>query len=266
MPAAILCYHSNNVEGSSYAENDHVALAADLAELRRRGTPIRSLSDVIDAVRGDCPFAEVDGAVAITFDDGSHFDWFDMQHPTHGLQRGFAGILREAALGAPASAFVIASPDARHQLDMRALIGRGWWTDCWWQAANQSGLMTIENHSHDHVHPSLDHVRQRDDARGDFARVDTFEDCQAQIAQASELIGRTSGRRPIAFAYPYGQSSNYAAEEWLPTFGEQHGLRAALTTSGALATAAADVWRIPRVVCGEHWQSPASFSELLDRL
>ena len=40
MKVAVLAYHSQNVNGSTYATNDHIALATDLSLIRQRGIPV----------------------------------------------------------------------------------------------------------------------------------------------------------------------------------------------------------------------------------
>ena len=48
MRVPVLTYHSNNVGGNDYANNDHVALAADLRRIRALGLRIVPLSLVVD--------------------------------------------------------------------------------------------------------------------------------------------------------------------------------------------------------------------------
>ena len=75
MRVPVLAYHSNNIAGNDYADNDHVALAHDLRLIHRRGLRIVSLARVVDALLGAAPEASVENAVALSFDDGSWFDW-----------------------------------------------------------------------------------------------------------------------------------------------------------------------------------------------
>ena len=52
MRIPILTYHSNNVGGNDYDNNDHVALAADLRTIRRLGLRIVPLAQVVDVLDG----------------------------------------------------------------------------------------------------------------------------------------------------------------------------------------------------------------------
>ena len=114
MRVPVLAYHSNNVSGNDYADNDHVALATDLRLLARLGLRVVPLATVVDVLLGDAPASAVEGAVALSFDDGSWFDWHDIDHPTWGPQRGFAGILRDFAAesGAPVHATTVPTTTA----------------------------------------------------------------------------------------------------------------------------------------------------------
>src|SRR5688572_29200633 len=84
MRVPVLTYHSNNIHGNDYAHNDHVALEHDLATIARLGYRIVPLAKVVEAL--DDPQLDLDDAVAITFDDGSWFDWHDLEHPSCGPQ------------------------------------------------------------------------------------------------------------------------------------------------------------------------------------
>jgi peptidoglycan/xylan/chitin deacetylase (PgdA/CDA1 family) len=261
-PVLVLCYHSTNVSGLEYGLNDHVALRADLAALHARGL---DLVDAGDAVRE--PLSRR-GRVAITFDDGMILDAIDFMHPSWGHQDSFLRILREhhqhSAQKCTAASFVIASPQARAELDRKDFLGLNVWHDDWWRAASDSGYITIENHSWDHNHPSLDRSVQRNNERGNFRVIDTQADAMAEIAQASAYIEQRCGRRPQLFAYPWGEDNPYLVEQFFPSFGAQLGLTGAFVTSAPF-TADALPWRIPRRVCGTDWRSPQEFSDLLDR-
>lgn len=47
MQTLVLCYHSQNILGMGYGENDHVALASDLQAIARRRLPIISFVMVV---------------------------------------------------------------------------------------------------------------------------------------------------------------------------------------------------------------------------
>lgn len=269
MGVPVLAYHANNVAGNDYADNDHVALATDLRRLFEAGWRVVPLDTVLDWHQGHRPDAELERCLAITFDDGSDFDFHDIDHPSCGLQRSLFNVLRDFVMetGAPAQAasFVIACPEARAQLDERSLAGRGWWNDDWWPEANASGLMTIESHGWDHLHPVLDRVAQRAGKAGDFREVDSFEDCDRQLRASAALIGaRAGGRAPRYFAFPWGQYSDYLVRDYLPSHRAAHGYRAAFTTRAAPVRRVDDRWRLPRLVCGEAWNRPEDLLELLE--
>lgn len=253
-----------HISGSSYEDNDHVALESDLATVARLGLKVVPLAAVVDALLED-NLAALGGTVALTFDDGSDFDYHDMLHPSCGPQRGMFNILRDAAIAQEtaieATTFVIVSPDARRELDRNLMIGKGWWNDEWWAAADASGVMRVESHSWDHNHDHLA-ATVASAPRGAFDLA-TFEDADAEIRMASEYLRRRRGRAgPVMFAYPYGPASDYLADEYFPSHPES-GVVAAFTTEGAPVSHGADRWRLPRYVCGWHWKSPAQLEAIL---
>jgi len=107
MPVAILTYHSCNILGNDYADNDHVALAEDPRRLHDMGFEIVPLAEAIE--RGLAGTQE--RLAALTFDDGPIFDYEDFEHPTCGFQKSFRRIMAEFAeergKAVHASAFVI---------------------------------------------------------------------------------------------------------------------------------------------------------------
>ena len=268
MRVPVLTYHSNNISGNDYASNDHVALAEDLRTIHRLGRRIIPLAQVVDVRLGNAPESTVERAVALSFDDGSWFDWHDLDHPTCGPQRGFAGILRDFVTGtgamAHATSFVIVSPDARATLDRTCLVGRGWWGDDWWRPAQDEGLLAIESHSWDHNHHTLPVTAQRRPLRGTFRTIDSHADADAEVRQAADwLDARLAPHRASLFAFPYGESNDYLLREYLPDFGHQHRLRAAFGTVPAPVESGSDRWNLPRYVCGQHWQTPEELRRLL---
>ena len=268
MRVPVLAYHSNNISGNDYACNDHVALAEDLRAIRRAGLRIVPLARVVDVLLGEAPESAVEDAVALSFDDGSWFDWHDIEHPTCGPQRGFAGILRDFALdtgsAVHATSFVIVSPAARAELDRTCLVGRGWWGDDWWDTAQREGLLSIESHSWDHNHHTLAVTAQREQRKGTFRSIDTHADADAQLRQASDwLDARLAPHRASLFAYPYGESNDYLVREYLPRHACEHRLRAAFGTDPAPIERESPRWELPRHVCGHHWNDPAGFERLL---
>ena len=254
MQVPIFCYHSCNA-GNDYATDDHVALAADLRAIYGLGYRVVPLDWIVEALLGERePLRKV---VALTCDDGVDLDWVDADHPTYGARRSFANIVRDFVAEAgpiePAiemSSFVIASPATRKELEAACLAGLGWWNDTWWRDADESGIVKIENHSFDHVHPLAGRVAQRDQRKGDFTLIDTFDDCEAQVAAASAYIRTQSGRTPRYFAYPYGQASEYMRSTYLPERGPQIRLRAAFSIEHAYVTEESDRWFLPRFTHG----------------
>lgn len=270
MKIPVLTYHSINVIKNTYAQNDHLALASDLMTIAELGFKVIPLSRVVDWHQGLFTDEEAYRTVAITLDDGSWFDYYDLDHPTCGRQRSMFNILGDFQAQAQisqsvhATSFVISSPDARASLDKSCMIGKDWWGDQWWLDASSSGLMDIACHSWDHVHPELDHVAQQDQVKGDFSQVRTFADCEIQFARAGEYIGEVlGGNRPALFAYPYGVASEYTVQCYLPDFRATHQYRAAFTTEPKAVSKSDNAWLLPRFVCGKDWQSPEGLKDIL---
>jgi len=257
---------------NTYAENDHIALAADLRNLTRLGWKIIPLQKVVNWHRD--PAAEFTTAkvLALSFDDGSWFDYYDLDHPVCGMQRSFLNILKdfmaadsgELQNDIHASSFVISSPDAREELDRKSLVGKGWWSDEWWGPAEASGLMNIECHSWDHNHPDLDRVAQQDQVKGDFYSIKTYTDCDSQVAKAGEYIRQQPGVRTTSlFAYPWGQASDYMMNQYLPEYQDRHGFIAAFATEPKPVEKSDNIWSLPRFVFGRDWTTPDGLISLL---
>ena len=266
----VLNYHSTNISGNDYGANDHVALRTDLALMTDAGWTVRPLHELVaTAVLGRA--APARKTVALTFDDGTDFDFVDLVHPTFGLQRSMCNVLRghRDALGARqphlhATAFVIVSPEARAELDRRSMIGAGWWSDNWWRAATATGLMGIANHSWDHNHPLASPAESNGRARGTFLSIDEFAAAEQQIALAAEFIRRTAeNASQRLFAYPYGESNRYLVEEYFPVNAARIGVDAAFTTPGEPVTETSNRWCLPRYTCGQHWTTPGELRALL---
>jgi peptidoglycan/xylan/chitin deacetylase (PgdA/CDA1 family) len=262
----ILTWHSVNVLDDSYAGNDLVAFERDLQALDRLGWTVLPLADALALqAQGRLPSR----AAVLTLDDGPVLDFRAFDHPTCGLQASAFQRLQRFAAGADrrhvphVTSFVIASPEARDELDRSDYMSLGVWPDDWWRAANESGLMAIESHSWDHNHASLAGTLQRDNRRGDFRLIDTEPECRGEVDRASDYIERVAGRRPRFFAYPYGQASDYLRGEYLPRVGPALGLDAALGCDPEPVTAAADRWFLPRYMCGRDWRSPEELVLLL---
>lgn len=265
----ILTWHSIRVLENTPAENDLIAFSDNLALIDRLGWTILPLQRALKGLdTGELP----EHSVVLTLDDGSIMDFHDFDHPTCGHQKSIFNRLREFAEHPEtsrrhrvhASAFVIASPEARAELDRNVTLDLGVWPEDWWPEANASGLMSIESHSWDHNHDALARTAQRANQRGDFSLIDTPAECRAEIDRASDYIEHRSGRRPRFLAYPYGQASEYLRQEYLPHHAETLGLKAALGCKAAPVTRRSDRWMLPRYVCGHDWTSNAELEALLD--
>jgi len=263
----VLTYHANNVNNNTYQGNDHIALREDLRALHQSGWRAISLDALLDWHKGVETVTDFRGSYAVTFDDGSDFDVHDLEHPVWGQQRSLLNVLRdhfdECGEVVQAASFVIASPNARQQLDHHCLVGRNWWNDDWWSNANETGFLTIESHGWDHLHPVLDEVAQVDGLAGDFTRVDTLGDCERQLQHSGRTIEHLSGRRPRYFAFPWGQFSDYLVSRYLPDHQQDHRYHAAFSTRPSAVYHSDNRWCLPRYVCGDDWGSPDALLELM---
>lgn len=269
----ILTYHSLNIAGNDYLGNDHVAFREDIALLTTLGWRVISLNDVVECLDG--PQSGLpEKCVAITFDDGTNFDFEDLPHPSAGMQRSMLNIMcdfdaahRGAQPTLHATSFVIASQEARDVMDRSCILGRDWMSDRWWQAAVASGFFHIANHSWDHCHDSLPTIAQRDQLKGTFAGIDNKADADAQIKVAADAIARVVPNPGVGlFAFPYGVANAYLLEEYLPQQAKAGGaqfVRAAFSTEPAPVTRDTNRWWIPRYVCGHHWKSPDELAAIL---
>lgn len=275
MKIVVLAYHSHNVTGNAYANNDHVALASDLETINGAGARIVPLEDIAATVRAEKVRAGDELLVGISFDDGPVFDFVDFMHPTLGPQRGFLNILRDfqarhggsAQPGLHATSFVIASPGARRAMERAEACGfpylEDWLGERWWIDAVGSGLMGIGNHSWDHVHGAVKEIAASASARDNFERVDNYADADREIRAASHYINARVKGHCSVFAYPFGHVNGYLLNEYFPKRQNEHGMSAAFGTGGRAITAGDPVWNIPRAVCGYHWNSPEGLEALL---
>ena len=282
MKAVVLTYHSHHVQGPDYAHNDHVALPVDLLTIARTGARIVSLATLVTALESRQAGKDTTSGgatlVALTFDDGPIWDFADFVHPTLGKQRSFANAMQEfrntdAGRAQPdlaATSFVIASPAARRVMESTfdaeyTFLEPGALGDDWWAKAIDSGLISIGNHSWDHLHPALETVAHSRQVRADFTQVSTSADADAQVRDAMTYINaRTGGRAAPFFAYPFGHCNDYLADVYFPGEGKSIGLRAAFTTEPKAIDASQSVWRLPRFTCGHHWRSPEALAAILN--
>ncbi len=266
----ILTYHGVNIAGNDYATNDHVALASDLETIDRHAWRIVPLPGAIERWLGGDPTWAGERTLAITFDDGTDFDWHDLPHPAHGVQRSLFHRLadfRAAGAGgraAHATAFVVVSREAREHIDRVGLAGRGWWTDGWWTEAVASRHAAVASHGWDHNHPLVEHLFERPRRSGTFRSIDSFELAEDEIARASAHLKRVApnpGDR--LFAYPYGESNDYLVREYFPRFHGRIGVDAAFGDAARPMTGGDDRWNLPRYVCGRDWKAPEGLEALL---
>lgn len=265
----ILTWHSIRVLDHDRESNDLVAFSEDLRLIDRLGWTILPLADALERQQHD---RLPEKTVVLTLDDGSIMDFCSFEHPTLGPQRGIFERLKAFADDPKTSAnhqihastFVIASPQARNELDERDYQSLGLWPDNWWAKATRTGLMNIESHTWDHNHASLTRTAQRENRRGDFRLIETEPECRAEIDRASDYIEQRAGRRPRFLAYPYGQASEFLRYEYLPTNAERLGLSAAVSCQPEPVTATSDCWYLPRYVCGQDWQKESELRALLN--
>jgi peptidoglycan/xylan/chitin deacetylase (PgdA/CDA1 family) len=270
MRVPILTYHAANVASSDYVGNDHVALAADLETLHAAGWRVLPLSRVVDAYESP-DAALLHRCIALTCDDGTDFDFHDLEFPGYGVQRSFTNILhdfrtrhgRAAQPGLHLTSFVIADPAARRAIDRACMFARDQIGEGWWSAAQASGLVSIENHSWDHNHPCLNPDTPDGMPRGDFHTVNNDARAEFEITRAQDHLRACLGSAPSMFCYPFGHVADFLRAHWLPRRGPATGLRAAFGDGARPVTFADDRWNLPRYVCGWHWKTPEDFAALL---
>jgi len=170
-----------------------------------------------------------------------------------------------------ASSFVIGSPVARRLINNETFSGMDLLNDYWWRAAEQSDFFRIYNYSWDHNHPASGTVCQKNNIKGCFDNIDTFDECQCEIKQSAEYIGqKIYPGWPDLFAYPYGLSSDFTRETYFPEFMEQHRTLAAFGASGGYLTKGSFRWNLPRFVSGASppigWRTPAELREIFQEV
>ena len=65
------------------------------------------------------------------------------------------------------------------------------------------------------------------------------------------------------FAYPYGDASDFMADEYFPLHGEREGTVVAFTGQPGPLHEGSDRWRLPRYTCGMDWHSTRELTALL---
>ncbi|MEE9345887.1 MAG: polysaccharide deacetylase family protein [Methylococcales bacterium] len=266
----VLAYHSANIAGNDYHNNDHTALSHDLETINRLGYQIIPANWLVDWLAGRRDLDQTEYYVVLTFDDGVSLDFHDWVHPEHGLQKSFFNILKQFSLNHPkqqpnvhASSFVIASRQARENIQEKALSGHPLLSDDWWIDAEKTPFLSIENHSLDHNHPDCEITAQKDGITGSFGVIDSYDECDQEVRQASEFIHGLIERKSLLYAYPWGQYSEYIANEYFPDFQYEHHIKAAFTTEPETVHSQTNQWLIPRYVCGEQWKSPEQLIQII---
>lgn len=268
MRIPILTYQPLCIGGNEYADNHLRALATDLRVVSEEGFRILPLREVIDVwQRG----GDLQKVVAFCVEDGSDFDYVDLNHPTAGPQRSVLNALRDFSVENPdaqpalhVTSFVIASPQARSELDQACMVGHGWWNDHWWKEAVASGLMHIGNHSWDHNHEALSSGISLPIPRGTFATIDDEARADHEIRQAADFLRIRAPNPGLAlFSYPYGEANPFLTKSYLPRYSGQLGLRAAFTDEFGFLEEHTPTWAVPRLMFGRDWRSPDRLRELL---
>lgn len=261
MNISVLAYHAANIEGNEYHNNDHIALISDLKLFTELGVKIISADTLVSWLNGQIQLDEQVNYVVITFDDGNELDFTDWEHPKYGNQVSFYNALIQSPLKTHATAFVIASPQARETLERTCLGGNHLLGEKWWADAEKTTYMSIENHSWDHLHPTLDNVCQQDNIKENFAKIESFEDAEAQIKQATKYIESVVAKSVSLFAYPYGHYNDYLTKEYFPK--QQTHIKAAFTCDPKPVIKDTSIWKIPRYVCGADWKSVAELRKII---
>ena len=258
-----------NIRGNSYAENDLIALATDLEVIYKLGFQIARLSDLVKhLIQNDAAWFRR-RVVVLTCDDGADFDFFDLPHPTAGIQRSVINTLldfkeRRGGSSPHITNFVIVSPAARAELDRTCMIGKGWWTDVWWERAVRSGVMDISNHSWDHNHDALPEAFSMGVTRGTFSSIDTKRLADLEIGRAAEFLRvRIPNPGNALFAYPYGDANEFLMKEYFPKFGAELGIEAAIGDEPNYVGERSNRWRVPRFIAGRDWRAPAQLEGIL---
>ncbi len=258
MKIPVLAYHSANIAGNEYHNNDHIAIRDDLETIHANGIKILSASDLVSWLHKKLTLNPQQQYVVLTFDDGVELDFIDWVHPEYGLQKSFYSNLINKEQTTHATCFVIASPTARAILEKTCMNGNPLMGERWWAEAEKSGIISIENHSWDHLHDSLEHVDQENNLKGDFSQIQTFQDANRQIGRSCQYINNILvDKKTTLFAYPYGHYNDYLITNYFPN--QQSEIIAAFSCDPEHVCLSSNTWKIPRYVCGLNWKSSEEF-------
>jgi peptidoglycan/xylan/chitin deacetylase (PgdA/CDA1 family) len=265
----VLAYHSQNVRGNTYETSDRLAFAADLSLLRELEFTVVSAMQLVKSLRAGSLRSLPEKCVVLTMDDAPLSDYCETSNPPHAGQDSMLTSLRKQhrrifglAVTRPpfvATAFAIASPEARRQLS--AGTGMAWFTDSWWRDAQRSGYLDIGTHSWNHVHPDLEEMASQPRLKAAFHNVDSVAEADRQVVQASRSVRAITGSDAAGlFAYPYGRTNDFLVREYLP---RQDTVIGAFTTQPEPVTESTGIWEIPRFVCGDAWTTRDGLRALL---
>ncbi|ABA57966.1 Polysaccharide deacetylase [Nitrosococcus oceani ATCC 19707] len=285
----ILLYHSWVRSGCTQATNQSIGLEADLELLYQQGYTVVPVYWLAKWAVGDLDGSYLpDKVVGITFDDGENGDWYDT-FSNGCYTKSFYNVLKDFKNLHPnlpwysphAASFVIASPVARD------IISPGTMTDEWWNAAQQSGLMEIYNHSTDHDHNAIQgpilepntHFSKGQrtgvflavggykngnwNGAADFSRTSTYETADAEVRGAANYISSKIGVWPDLFAYPYGGYTSYLVYTYFPNFWSEHQTYAAFSTDPLYVTRSSNRFALGRFVRGRDWSDGAGLQQIL---
>ena len=262
----ILTYHALHAPGWEYETNDHVALEEDLKLIKELGFKVVSLIEIVEFISNKKPWP-TRPVLGISFDDATDHDFHDWSHPSYGYLKSCFTLLKEARSAdfqPKATSFVIASQEARNQLDKTCIAGRKQWNDDWWIEAAQSGILDIANHSWDHAHSTLERVVNSNQIKGRFDQIDNQVDADLQIKKAESFIrDKIKNYATGLFAYPYGHYNEYLVDTYFPQNNKI--FKGAFITGGEYITPSTNIWKIPRFVCGEDWSSPEGLTNILKK-
>jgi len=272
LTCAVLTYHSQNISGNQYGENDHICLQQDLEFLHKSGKRLIPLTVLVDWLLSGSGSDELDDAVCITFDDGCKLEVSDEIVPPFGEQPSFLQLLKAFGDRLPAdtrhqvhaTTFVIADETVRNQIDRESLFSLGWMQSDWWAVVKAEGIIDVQSHGWDHKHTMKAETPGHSLAHARFESVNTFAECELQVYRASQLIAaHCNNVQPQYFAYPFGSASDYMRTVYLPENLERTGIRAAFSTRSEHVGPEASRWNIPRYVCGRDWKTPEQFEMVL---
>lgn len=264
----ILAYHASNVTGNVYNLNDHIAFESDLYTLNNQGYKIIPLKWVAEWVNGQRDLSQIgDKLVGLSCDDGLDLDYKDGEYFSFGPQKSFYNILKNFVddVGkahqphANLTSFVIASVEGRKKIDDHSLNGHQLLNEDWWQEANATELIDIENHSWDHRHPDI-----YPEAEANFTSVHEFNAAHKQIIEAKSYIDqKLADKKTTLFAYPWGHVNDYLVNQFMPNQALSQGIQAAFTCGAQKVQHDTNRWELPRYICGFNWKSPAGLIEML---